>query len=81
MGVVFGTWRLLSIESAEPDPRGAHPTGLIYYDAAGSMAVQIIVPNAASLPRTTPASRAASRVKGSTSTLSRNASMTRIRDK
>ncbi len=38
-----GTWKLVSIESASPDPmRGANPIGLIYYDAAGNMAVQIM---------------------------------------
>lgn len=38
-----GTWRLVSIESASPETtRGAHPIGLIYYDATGSMAVQIM---------------------------------------
>ena len=39
-----GTWRLVSIEAnGRPDPnRGAHPTGLIYYDGAGNMAVQIM---------------------------------------
>jgi len=38
-----GTWRLVSVESAPPDPmRGDHPIGLIHYDAAGNMAVQIM---------------------------------------
>jgi hypothetical protein len=38
-----GTWRLVSIESeGQPDPRGAHPIGLIYYDSAGNMAAQIM---------------------------------------
>jgi Lipocalin-like domain len=38
-----GSWKLISIESANPDAtRGAHPVGLIYYDAAGNMAVQIM---------------------------------------
>jgi hypothetical protein len=38
-----GTWRLLSTTAAgKEDPnRGAHPTGLIMYDAKGNMAVQI----------------------------------------
>jgi hypothetical protein len=38
-----GTWRLLSTTAAgKEDPnRGAHPTGLIIYDAKGNMAVQI----------------------------------------
>ena len=40
----IGTWRLVSIEvKGQGDPnRGAHPTGLIYYDAAGNMAAQIM---------------------------------------
>jgi hypothetical protein len=40
----IGTWRLVSIEAnGRVDPnRGAHPTGLIYYDAAGHMAAQIM---------------------------------------
>jgi hypothetical protein len=40
----IGTWRLVSIEvNGQVDPnRGAHPTGLIYYDAAGYMAAQIM---------------------------------------
>ena len=40
----IGTWRLISIESnGKTDPaRGPHPTGLIYYDTTGSMAVQIM---------------------------------------
>lgn len=41
----LGTWRLVSItqQTGESDPnRGAHPTGLIYYDATGHMAVQIM---------------------------------------
>jgi hypothetical protein len=40
----IGTWRLVSIEvNSQADPnRGAHPTGLIYYDAAGYMAAQIM---------------------------------------
>lgn len=38
-----GTWKLVSIEAATPDPmRGANPIGLIQYDAAGNMAVQIM---------------------------------------
>jgi hypothetical protein len=38
-----GTWRLVSIESATPNPnRGPRPTGLIYYDATGHMGVQIM---------------------------------------
>jgi hypothetical protein len=38
-----GTWRLVSTTAAgKEDPnRGAHPTGLIMYDAKGNMAVQI----------------------------------------
>ena len=40
----IGTWRLVSITSnGQTDPsRGPHPTGLIYYDDAGHMAVQIM---------------------------------------
>lgn len=39
----IGTWRLVSIESNTPNPnRGARPTGLIYYDSTGHMAVQIM---------------------------------------
>jgi hypothetical protein len=39
-----GTWRLVSIESnGQTDPnRGARSTGLIYYDATGHMAAQIM---------------------------------------
>jgi hypothetical protein len=39
-----GTWRLVSIDSdAERNPIwGVRPTGLIYYDAAGNMAAQIM---------------------------------------
>ena len=39
-----GTWRLVSITAdGKADPnRGPHPTGLIYYDANGYMAVQIM---------------------------------------
>lgn len=38
-----GTWRLVSLEvDGQPSPNtGPHPTGLIYYDAAGNMAAQI----------------------------------------
>ena len=37
-----GTWRLVSIEGgANPENRGAKPTGLIIYDAFGNMAAQI----------------------------------------
>lgn len=38
-----GTWKLVSIEAAESSAlREGHPIGLIYYDAAGNMAVQIM---------------------------------------
>ena len=41
---LVGTWRLLDIKGGDgkmlPE-RGPRPTGLIYYDAAGNMAVQI----------------------------------------
>ncbi len=38
-----GTWRLVSAQTdGKPNPnRGAHPAGLIYYDATGHMAAQI----------------------------------------
>ena len=41
---IIGTWRLVSVvENGQPDPkRGARPTGLIYYDRSGQMAVQIM---------------------------------------
>lgn len=40
----IGAWRLVSIEvnGRVDSNRGAHPTGLIYYDAAGYMAAQIM---------------------------------------
>jgi hypothetical protein len=41
----IGTWRLVSITggtAAMAANRGAHPTGLIIYDATGHMAVQIM---------------------------------------
>ena len=40
----IGTWQLISITTAgQNDPnRGSHPTGLIYYDGTGHMAVQIM---------------------------------------
>ncbi len=40
----IGTWRLVSIrvnDSADARNRGPRPTGYIYYDATGHMAVQI----------------------------------------
>ena len=38
-----GTWRLVSIAGEEGgDPRGEHPKGVIYYDATGHMAAQIM---------------------------------------
>ncbi len=39
-----GTWRLVSLEvDGQPGPNtGSHPTGRIYYDAAGNMAAQIL---------------------------------------
>ena len=42
---LIGTWQLVSFESNDqenPRVRGAHPTGLISYDATGHMAVQIM---------------------------------------
>jgi Lipocalin-like domain len=38
----IGTWRLVSIEGATNLNLGAHPAGLIYYDATGHMAAQIV---------------------------------------
>lgn len=37
-----GTWKLVSIESTEAIPYGAHPVGIISYDFTGNMAVQIM---------------------------------------
>ena len=41
---LIGTWRLVSMtRDGKTDPnRGPHPTGLIYYDGTGHMAVQIM---------------------------------------
>ena len=42
---LIGTWRVVSVtqQDGQPDSRfGAHPSGLIYYDASGHMAVQIM---------------------------------------
>jgi hypothetical protein len=40
---LIGTWRLVSIEGGTTQAnRGARPTGLIYYDANGYMAAQIM---------------------------------------
>ena len=41
---LLGTWRLVETTTdGKPDPvRGLHPTGLIYYDATGHMAAQIM---------------------------------------
>ncbi len=39
-----GTWKLVGFESSDPDSRtyrGEHPFGVLLYDAAGNMAVQI----------------------------------------
>lgn len=39
----IGTWRLVSIEGGPANPnRGGRPTGYIYYDTTGHMAVQIM---------------------------------------
>jgi hypothetical protein len=40
----IGTWQLISITSVgqKDSNRGSHPTGLIYYDSTGHMAVQIM---------------------------------------
>lgn len=40
---LVGTWRLVSVtESRRQESRGEKPTGLIYYDDKGNMAVQIM---------------------------------------
>lgn len=40
---LVGTWRLVSITQPNGEPaRGAQPTGMLYYDASGRMAVQIM---------------------------------------
>lgn len=40
---LVGTWRLVSIAGSRLEPyRGENPTGLIYYDDKGQMAVQIM---------------------------------------
>jgi hypothetical protein len=41
---VVGMWRLVSIvqDGGQAPNRGAHPTGLIVYDASGHMSVQIM---------------------------------------
>jgi hypothetical protein len=42
---LIGTWRLVSFESNDqenPRARGAHPIGLIFYDATGHMSAQIM---------------------------------------
>src|SRR5258708_39348178 len=41
---LMGTWRLVTItRNGETEPnRGPHPTGLIYYERTGHMAVQIM---------------------------------------
>jgi hypothetical protein len=38
----IGSWRLVSIEGTPNPNRGARPSGLIYYDATGHMAAQIM---------------------------------------
>lgn len=43
----IGTWRLVSQEALREDgsvsyPRGEHPQGVIMYDAAGNMSVQLM---------------------------------------
>ncbi len=38
----IGTWRLVSIDGPPSANRGAQPTGMIYYDATGHMAAQIM---------------------------------------
>lgn len=41
---LLGTWRLIETTvDGKPDPsRGLHPTGLLYYDATGHMALQVM---------------------------------------
>jgi hypothetical protein len=39
---LIGTWSLVSIEGMRTGNLGARPTGLIYYDATGHMAAQIM---------------------------------------
>jgi len=40
---IIGTWRLVNFTDENGQPtRGPHPTGLIFYDALGNMAVQIM---------------------------------------
>jgi hypothetical protein len=40
---LIGTWRVVSITQPNGQPaRGLHPAGLIYYDASGHMAAQIM---------------------------------------
>src|SRR3989304_1924502 len=41
----IGTWRLVSVTGSAAEQqanRGPHPTGVIYYDGTGQMAVQIM---------------------------------------
>lgn len=52
-----GTWKLVGFESSDPESRtyrGEHPFGVLVYDAAGNMAVQI-VPDRVRGPFTGPA--------------------------
>ncbi|HVG21305.1 MAG TPA: lipocalin-like domain-containing protein [Blastocatellia bacterium] len=47
MAEFIGAWRLVSVEDREPDgsltnPYGERPVGLLLYDEAGSMSVQIM---------------------------------------
>jgi len=39
---LVGTWRLVDINEGKDPARGPRPTGLIYYDAHGNMAAQIM---------------------------------------
>jgi hypothetical protein len=39
---LIGTWNLVSIEGSRSGNLGGRPTGLIYYDATGHMAAQIM---------------------------------------
>ena len=52
-----GTWKLVGFETSDPESRtyrGEHPSGMLVYDAAGNMAVQI-VPDRVRGPFTGPA--------------------------
>lgn len=55
---LVGTWKLVGFQSSDPDTqtyRGERPAGILVYDAAGNMAVQI-APDRTRRPFTGPAS-------------------------